>query len=59
MSDVKIGRPREGKQVKKNYGVKLEPSQYAEIVREYGSFTKWVKLRIEKDKKLKNPRPKT
>lgn len=48
-----MGKPRDGKEVKKQVSVRVEPSKYLQIVKEYGSFSAFVNAAIKKDKKLR------
>ena len=45
-----LGRPRDGKEIKKVYTLRLEPKVKDEIVKKYGSLTK----AIEYLKEVKN-----
>jgi len=47
---------RQGEEVKKAYGVRLEPAVYKAIVEKYGSFTAFVNKAIKNAKLKKGQR---
>ena len=44
-------KQRDGKEVKKAYSVRLEPSVYEKIVQEFGSFSDFVNQKIREENK--------
>ena len=47
-----MSRPRDGKEVKKQISVRVEPEILKRIISTYGSFSEFVNKKIKNDKKL-------
>ena len=48
-----MGKPRDGKEVKKQISFRIEPGILKKIINIYGSFSEFVNKKIRSDKKLK------
>ena len=48
-----MGKPRDGKEVKRQASIRIEPWILKRIISIYGSFSKFVNRKIKNDKKLK------
>jgi hypothetical protein len=51
MSKIKTGRPLDGKEVKRVYSIRLEPSMYRAVIKEFGTFTNAIMFILTGEKK--------
>ena len=49
MEKKKVGRPRQGKQVKEGHQIRLEDRYLVKILKTYGSLQAWIDAKIAQE----------